>query len=69
MEYSPVVLTTDNTDVKQFSETVVIQLNINSVTNRKDKSSSVSQFINAVILNTNAYLFDQRKKSEKRNHN
>ena len=32
-----------NTDVKQFSETELKQLNISSVIHRKDKSSNISQ--------------------------
>lgn len=33
-----------NTDVKQFSETVAIQLNVSSVIHKKAKSSSIFQF-------------------------
>ncbi len=34
-----------NTDVKQFSETVAIQLNVSSVIHKKAKSSSIFLFI------------------------
>ena len=36
--------TPSNTDMKQFSETEIIQLNISSVIHRKDKTWSISQF-------------------------
>ncbi len=34
-----------NTDVKQFSETVAIQLNVSSVIHKKAKSLSIFQFV------------------------
>ncbi len=39
-----------NTDVKQFSETVAIQLNVSSVIHKKAKSSSIFQFIQYMFL-------------------